>query len=223
MLIIPRVKLSKKRHIPILYIEGSPAGFLDREWYPHQLFDLILTLVESTRFKKIDSDHFEYKPYHMKLALNYLFVIREWHRFWNRYYSILPVRDKTVLDVGAGCGESAFFFLKHNARKVICVEPNPAAVECLQENVTRNGWNVQVLGEPFSLEMLDTLQFDCMKMDCEGCESALLEYEKPLPPSIIELHSTDLLIQFKRKFSARYLADVSNNPSLPLVAIGINP
>lgn len=223
MLVIPRVKLSRKRHIPIFYIAGTPAAFLDHEWYPHQIMGLISKLIESTHWKRIDSKYFEYKPFHMKLHLNYLGMMDEWHRIWDKYYSLLPVRDKVVLDVGAGCGETACFFLKRSARKIICVEPNPAAVACLRENVSRNNWNVQILEEPFSLEMLNTLQFDCMKMDCEGCESALLDYDKPLPPSIIELHSNELLTQFKAKFLARYLANVNENTSVSLVAIAINP
>ncbi len=40
---------------------------------------------------------------------------------WHNMY--LPVSG-TVLDVGAGCGETAFFYLKHGAKQVVCIEGN---------------------------------------------------------------------------------------------------
>jgi len=38
---------------------------------------------------------------------------------WHKHY--LPI-GQTVLDVGAGCGETALFYLKHGAQRVICIE-----------------------------------------------------------------------------------------------------
>ena len=32
------------------------------------------------------------------------------------------VRGKTVLDVGAGCGETAFFYRLYGAKKVVAIE-----------------------------------------------------------------------------------------------------
>ena len=43
---------------------------------------------------------------------------------WNKYYLPIYVKGLTVLDVGAGEGETAKFFLEQGARKVICIEPD---------------------------------------------------------------------------------------------------
>ena len=38
---------------------------------------------------------------------------------WHEQY--LPC-GKKILDIGAGCGETALFYFKHGAEKVVCVE-----------------------------------------------------------------------------------------------------
>lgn len=40
----------------------------------------------------------------------------------------------TVLDVGAGCGETAQFYLLHGATHVVCIETDPAALHHLRQN-----------------------------------------------------------------------------------------
>jgi hypothetical protein len=50
---------------------------------------------------------------------------------WHKHY--LPVTG-IVLDIGAGCGETALFYLNHGATHVVCVEGDPRAVECLRQN-----------------------------------------------------------------------------------------
>lgn len=103
-----------------------------------------------------------------------------------------------VLDVGAGCGETALFFFLNGARKVICVEPNSNLVAYLRRNARLNHWNVEVLDVPFNLDML-SLKFDFMKMDGEGCEEELLKAEK-LPPAAIEVHKRDVLKALTDRF-----------------------
>ncbi len=56
---------------------------------------------------------------------------------WHRDY--LPVkRGATVLDLGAGCGETALFYLNHGAGKVIAIEGNPKAYAKLKKNFRNN-------------------------------------------------------------------------------------
>ncbi len=221
LLIIPHVKLSRKRHIPIFYIKGTPPELsLDGEWYPYQVTRLLSQVVKATHWKRLDDDHWEYKPFHMKFYRYYACLLNELPQ-WKKYYSILPARGKVVLDVGAGCGETAYFYFKRGALKVICVEPNRFAVECLRENAKRNHWSVEILEQPFSLEMLDTLQFDCMKMDCEdGCEAQLLNYGKPLPPSIIEVHDSSTLTKFQAKFEPEFRLLREPQRSVSIIAVG---
>jgi protein-L-isoaspartate O-methyltransferase len=51
---------------------------------------------------------------------------------WHKY--LLPVASHTQLDIGAGCGETAFVYLNHGVERVICVEGNKECLENLRKN-----------------------------------------------------------------------------------------
>ena len=125
-----------------------------------------------------------------------MFILRDYaalffteHRKWDSdYLPKFSLQGLTVLDVGAGCGETALFFLSNGAKKVICVEPEPEAARVLSLNVRSQGWNVQVFERPLSLDILG-LEYDFAKLDCEGGEVMLLdERVKDTGPCRIELH-----------------------------------
>jgi len=99
---------------------------------------------------------------------------------WHSWY--LPVED-TVLDVGAGCGETAFFYLNHGAKKVICVESNPKVVGLLRKNFGGDGRVIIV-----------EAHVDSIKIDIEGSERNMifethfpfrLEKIKTLIPNVV--------------------------------------
>lgn len=118
---------------------------------------------------------------------------------WEKEY--LPpygVRGKTILDVGAGCGETAYFYFKHGAAKVICIEPNLASVEMIKRNAKKHGWNIEIYSRRFILKDMD-LKFDFAKIDCEGGERILL-MKQSLPPLAMEIHSLGLARAFKTLF-----------------------
>jgi hypothetical protein len=79
---------------------------------------------------------------------------------WHRYY--LPV-GKTILDLGAGCGETAFFYLNHGAQRVICIEGNPSALKLLKEN----------FGTDSRVVIVDAY-VDSIKVDIEGAEEDMV-------------------------------------------------
>ena len=81
-------------------------------------------------------------------------------QMWHEVY--LPV-GKTVLDLGAGCGETAFFYLNHGADHVICVESDPEAVVYLRRNF---GADSRVTILPFHI--------DSVKIDVEGSENGMV-------------------------------------------------
>jgi len=137
----------------------------------------------------------------LRLELGFAFAMfTEWHGPWTEYYlPRFPLAGKTVLDVGAGCGETAYFYLIHGAKKVICTEPNIRRSNLIRENARRNDWNVEVVRQPFEVEMMESYEFDFMKMDCEGCESELLSLRK-LPPCAIEVHGETILSGLLGKF-----------------------
>lgn len=133
----------------------------------------------------------------------------EWLSWTRDYLPSSRIRGLRVLDVGAGCGETAFFFLSHGAEKVICVEPDKDNVEILRKNAAKNGWNIEVINAYFQLEMLDW-NFDYMKMDCEGCEKELLKLDS-LPSCSVEVHDPETHRRLVEKFDAKTVAYEGGN------------
>ncbi|MGC9069467.1 MAG: FkbM family methyltransferase [Thermoprotei archaeon] len=188
-----RLRLSRRKKVPIFEILGG-------NYLPHKALSLLV------RFRWIDEieHNDEYvilnvKGNRIKLLNHYAqTMLNEW-KIWQIYYvPPFPLLGRTVLDVGAGCGETALFFFLYGARKVIAIEPNVKAVSCLKENAERNRWNVKIIPEPFKLKHLE-IQHDFMKMDCESCEQLLLQLPKINKPSIVEVHSNELLNEFKKE------------------------
>jgi SAM-dependent methyltransferase len=185
--------LSRKKKLPALYILG-------RVYLPHKALSLLwdfrwLNEIEHNKEYTI----LEAEGNTLKFLNQYaLLIIDEWKE-WEKYYiPHFSLHGKTVLDVGAGCGETALLFFLHGAYKVIAVEPNVKAVECLKENVERNNWNVEIVAEPFSLEHLK-LDYDFMKVDGEGCEELLSSLPRVDKPCVVEVHNNKLLNKFIKK------------------------
>jgi hypothetical protein len=137
--------------------------------------------------------------YSIKITPYYFNVLfGEWLD-WNRYYLPFSLKGATILDVGAGCGETALFYFLHGAKRVVCVEPDPRLAEIIGENIQANGWNAEVLPRQFDLDLF-RLEFDFMKMDCEGCESRLLGASS-LPRCVIEVHNEEVSSALKEAFN----------------------
>src|SRR5437899_4882266 len=96
----------------------------------------------------------------LELDNSHRVTLEEELELWHRFY--LPV-GKTVLDLGAGCGETAFFYLNHGAEKVICVEGDPGAATLLRKNF---GSDPRVTIIP---EFINSI-----KMDIEGAEENMI-------------------------------------------------
>ncbi|MCC6003941.1 MAG: FkbM family methyltransferase [Thermofilum sp.] len=108
----------------------------------------------------------------------------------------VEVDGKVVVDVGAGYGETALYFLKRGARYVIAVEPCPEVYGEMLENFKLNGVEGKVAPINAALsstrgsasiecpsgkvtvgtitlgDIIDrfSLRGGVLKMDCEGCE-----------------------------------------------------
>ena len=125
----------------------------------------------------------------------------EYAKEWERDY--IPdggLRGKTVLDVGAGCGETALLFLRAKASKVICIEPDEFAYDALVVNAAMNNWNVvMAIQDNFHAEYIEKFKPDFCKIDCEGGERELLKLDR-LPPMVLEIHGRKLYEAFKRRF-----------------------
>jgi FkbM family methyltransferase len=108
----------------------------------------------------------------------------------------IEINNKVVVDVGAGYGETALYFLKKGARRVIAVEPCPEVYGEMLENFKLNGVEDKVAPINAALssacgsaciecpsgkvtvgtitlgDIIDRfgLRGGVLKMDCEGCE-----------------------------------------------------
>jgi predicted rRNA methylase YqxC with S4 and FtsJ domains len=97
---------------------------------------------------------------HLALAEPSLLILKEELDVWHRAY--LPI-GRTVLDLGAGCGETAQFYLNHGAERVICVESNPSFLTLLRQN----------FGNDPRITIIDA-NIDSIKCDIEGSEKNMI-------------------------------------------------
>ena len=199
-MILPSVGLSPKRHLPTLYIgrrvvlshEYMRIAWQMRDWklkrtmansyiVGHEKDSLLLTETQTAN------------------------IICEWKN-WQKYY--LPgfsLEGKTVLDIGAGCGETAYFYFLHGVKQVIAVEMDPVQVALLKENSSLNRWNVsgerlRIIPRAFELEDINRETFDFVKMDIEAGEVFLLSLDKIDFPIVLEAHGEELMNRLLEKF-----------------------
>ncbi len=120
-------------------------------------------------------------------------------QMWEKYYLPLDHANKIVLDVGAGCGETAAFYLHWGASQVVAIEPDPIALQVLTTNQQKTRLNIKCVPAHFSLEHLK-IRHDFLKMDIEGHEKVLLDYDGDLGQCVIEVHDLNLADSLMRKF-----------------------
>jgi SAM-dependent methyltransferase len=178
------ISLSKRRKIPVFHSRGY-------EYYPWDLLRIICI----TRNWKILSNNgasitFQVDRVNLTLLPKYANMMLREYLEWSRYYLPESLIGKTVLDVGAGCGETAAFYFNHGAKKVIAIEPDPLAFSYLQLNMIANDWNVALYNDYLSVKHLH-LDYDFAKLDCEGGEKLLMEY-LPKIPIRLEAHGLEL-------------------------------
>jgi len=132
---------------------------------------------------------------------------------WTEYY--LPpfsLEGMTVLDIGAGCGETAWFFLRHGAEKVIAIEKDVDRCKLMTRNKNRLGLNIEIIPREFNMCDLNR-HHDFIKCDIEGYEMEMLPVATNLKPCIMECHNRWVMEQFLRK-GFRPLGDYKNNVML---------
>ena len=121
----------------------------------------------------------------------------------------VDVKGRTVVDVGAGIGDSSIYFVLNGAKKVYAFDVN---VWYLEKNIREN--NVKDVVEPIRCECglsnnLDiiTLKYNIpyesvLKVDCEGCE---YDFFGAVPPCLISRYHT-IIIEYHN--GVQHLADL---------------
>jgi predicted RNA methylase len=131
------------------------------------------------------------------------------------YLPPFSLTDLTVLDIGACCGETAWYFLKHGANKVVCIECDRARVKIIEENRRNLNLNIEIVPEPFKPEHL-SIPHDFIKCDIEGGEVELLPYANILKPCVVEVHNRWIKEQFEQ--NGFHIMNESSSGSLFLMA-----
>jgi tRNA G37 N-methylase Trm5 len=106
------------------------------------------------------------------------------------------LKGKTVLDAGAGVGETSVFYALHGAKKIYAVEIDKEKAKLISKNAKLNSIDVEVIAEPFNINHL-ALPFDFAKIDVEGAETELLKLEKINFPCLVETHTREIEQKFK--------------------------
>jgi len=170
------LSLSKKKHLPVLHSKNIVGQCNFSLWNYRTL-------------RRIEKTGLMLDP----MGVNALLEIM---KIGDKYIPPFGLQGKTVLDIGAGCGETAWLFFKHGAKKVICVESNKQRSELIRRNADRLGWNVEILNTKFAPEHL-LLPHDFVKCDIEGYEMELLPHIKS--PCVLESHNWWINEQFRKK------------------------
>jgi hypothetical protein len=137
-----------------------------------------------------------------------------------RGYLYLPkfgLEGKTVLDIGACCGESADIYLKAGAKKVICIEPDADRVRYIQFNAKNLGWNVEVIAEKATTEHILKANPDLIKCDIEGYEMDLIDYLAKYP-CVLEVHN----YWIRERFTERGFRELTEPESMLGVCLMAN-
>jgi|GEM_PF-1731011 hypothetical protein len=114
---------------------------------------------------------------------------------WMKHYLPIDLRGKVVLDIGAGEGETAMFFLQHGASKVVCIEAEPEAYSYLEINQRKHPKTITAIHSKFEPSHLK-IPHDFLKMDIEGYEEAILGI-KLENPAVLEVHGLQLCDKFE--------------------------
>ena len=117
----------------------------------------------------------------------------------------LDVKGKTVIDIGADYGSTAYYFMSKGAIRVICVEGNPTLYRQLQANMRFLPNCVSVYRNIQSpADFTDILRntAETVKVDVEGAEKHLLQVE----PSLLQQHY-EWIIEMHRNLDKKEFID----------------
>lgn len=204
------IKNINRFKIPYFYILNKKIRFWDIGYYPY-----LRRILEFNKLVKKYEDDIIILKDGFKLNIEFAELMAREYPDWGYYLPPYNLRNKVILDIGAGCGETARYYLLNGALKVICIDNDDICLNYLKIN--SKNFNIDIIGESFKLEHLK-LNYDICKMDIEGYEVLLINaYDngllniKELKPMIIECHSQYCINRFKEmgfRIVHRYRSDL---------------
>jgi SAM-dependent methyltransferase len=171
-------------------------------WFFSTLHNLDIIFVNDTFIQ------FRYKDRILKFYFDINDFVTFGEIFRDGIYDV-DVKGRTVVDVGAGIGDSPIYFALNGAKKVYAFDVN---VSYLEKNIREN--NLKDVIEPIRCECglsnnLDsiTLKYNIpnesvLKVDCEGCEYGFFS---TAPPRLISRYHT-IIIEYHN--GVQHLADL---------------
>ncbi len=146
----------------------------------------------------LKGDHLDFDGWIFDLdyGLNYLREIST--KAWDGYIPPSGLKEKRILDVGGGCGETAKFFLEHGAKSVHVIENNEKCRRYLDANQKKNNQMTYEIADFTGPEVKG--DYDLIKLDVEGYEIRLLPHLDELNSDIvIESHCNYITDRFLEK------------------------
>lgn len=126
---------------------------------------------------------------------------------YNKHWGFADFEGKTILDLGADYGSTAWFFIKKGAKSVVAIEGDSGRAKTLAANSAKYGFISfeEMITSPKNIEqLLENYQFDIVKVDIEGAEIHLLQCKRELlekvPLWMIESHSDELTRSVTNRF-----------------------
>ncbi|MGI0037425.1 MAG: 50S ribosomal protein L11 methyltransferase [Nitrososphaera sp.] len=121
-----------------------------------------------------------------------------------RIYGSPDLTSKVVVDVGAAIGDTALYFAKLGAAHVYAFEMDKVRCEMARTNIARNNMQdrITLFEEPATAAKINSLHYDFIKLDCEGCEYDLVPNLElnGVSDLVMEYHkSPDLLLKVLRE------------------------
>jgi len=127
---------------------------------------------------------------------------------YDKLWGYTCFEGKSVLDVGADYGSTAYYFHKRGAKKVVAVEGDHKRATALKKFALTSDFVIPVetfvtSGADF-LSLMDQWKPEIVKVDIEGSESLLLKLSEGelslVPEWLIECHSDEIYQKLKRRF-----------------------
>jgi len=141
-----------------------------------------------------------------------MLILKEILPLYNENYDecwgYVSYKDKTVLDLGADYGSTAYYFLKKGAIKVIAVEGDKSFSLRLAQNYGKNSRVVCILKwiscSKDIEELVKLYPSDIVKVDIEGAEIYIAEVPSEVLLSVkewlIETHTEEIYNELSKLF-----------------------
>ncbi|MCJ7637392.1 MAG: hypothetical protein MUO21_07870 [Nitrososphaeraceae archaeon] len=158
---------------------------------------IIISWMDIIKYIKAEKDNYvEVDGWRFQIDYAMIYFMEKKH--WGYYIPPLGVKDKNILCVGGGCGETAKYYLDNGAFHVHVIENNPICKDYLIYNHFKNNKMT------FSLKDFDMSDisyiYDLLQFDIEGYELLLLPILDKLNIDIVlESHCTYITDRFIEK------------------------